>query len=82
MLYISISSLSRFDKPHIVQLEDCADVAVKKQAEYIGFVVARSGQPFNFLNTYRQDHLSWFTISNYTCRKLVLIARNSTLWCS
>ena len=46
MCYISVSSSSQFDKPHIVQLEDFADVAVEKQAEYIRFVVARSGQPF------------------------------------
>ena len=43
-----ISSSSQFNKPAKVQLEHCANITDKKQAEYLSFVVAKSGPPFKF----------------------------------
>ena len=46
--YISVSSSSQLTKPVKVQLEHCANITDEKQAEYLSFVVAKSGPPFKF----------------------------------
>ena len=46
--YISVSTSSQLHKLVTVQLEHCADITNKKQAEYLSFVVAKSGPPFKF----------------------------------
>ena len=46
--YISVSSSSQLNKPVTVQLEHCANITDEKQAEYLSFVVAKSGPPFKF----------------------------------
>ena len=46
--YISVSSSSQLIKPLTVQLEHCANITDEKQAEYLSFVVAKSGPPFKF----------------------------------
>ena len=43
-----ISSSSQFNKPVTVQLEHCANITDKKQAEHLSFVVSKSGPPFKF----------------------------------
>ena len=46
--YISVSSSSQLNKPVTIQLEHCANITDEKQAEYLSFVVAKSGPPFKF----------------------------------
>ena len=46
--HISISSSSQLNKPVTVQLEHCANITDEKQAEYLCFVIAKSGPPFKF----------------------------------
>ena len=46
--YISVSSSSQLKKPVTVQLEHCANINDMKQAEYLSFIVAKSGPPFKF----------------------------------
>ena len=46
--YISVSSSSQLNKPVTIQLEHCANITDEKQADYLSFVVAKSGPPFKF----------------------------------
>ena len=46
--HISVSTSSQLNKPVIVQLEHCANITDKNQAQYLSFVVAKSGPPFKF----------------------------------
>ena len=46
--YISLSSSSQLKKPVTIQLEHCANITNKKQAQHLSFVVAKSGPPFKF----------------------------------
>ena len=46
--YISVSSSSHLSKPITIELEHCANITDEKHAEYLSFVVAKSGPPFKF----------------------------------
>ena len=46
--YISISNWSQLNKPVTILLEHCVNITDDKQAEYLSFVVAKSGPPFRF----------------------------------
>ena len=46
--YISMSISHQLNKPVKIQLEHCANITDKKQADYLSFAVAKSGPPFNF----------------------------------
>ena len=46
--YISVSSSSQLNKPVTVELKHRANITDEKQAEYLSFVVAKSGPPFKF----------------------------------
>ena len=43
-----VSSSFDFEKEVTIELEHCANVVDKKQAEYLSFVVCKSGPPFKF----------------------------------
>ena len=46
--YISISNSSQLNKPVTILLEHCVNITDDKQAEYLSFVVAKSGPPIRF----------------------------------
>ena len=81
--HISISSSSQFNRPVTVQLEYCANIMTRNKQNISVLLLLNLVHPSS-LNTYQEDHLSWFTVWHYTSYR-IFIAWYSTLcyswWC-